>query len=73
VLAPDGLITAHAIPSVPSDAGAGIAIPRGLRLDEAQAAYIRATVDALDGNRSAAARQLGVSRNTIARAMRDVT
>jgi Nif-specific regulatory protein len=73
VLAPDGVIRARAIPSdLPpaADAGAGVRIEEGLTLDEAGKAYIRATVARLDGNRSAAARQLGVSRNTIARALK---
>ncbi len=71
VLSPEGVIQMRAIPSIPPAAsGEGVSIPAGLRLDDAASAYIRATVEALGGNRSAAARQLGVSRNTITRAMR---
>jgi Nif-specific regulatory protein len=70
VLSPDGVIRGAAMPSIPPETTSGIAIPHGLRLDEASAAYVRGTVDALEGNRSAAARQLGVSRNTVAKAMK---
>ncbi len=73
VLAPDGVIAMRALPSMPPAAPGereGVPIPAGLTLDEASDAYVRATVEALDGNRSAAARQLGVSRNTITRVMR---
>ncbi len=74
VLAPDGVIRASAFPErppgpttlPPEDDAARI--PLGLTAGEARDAYIRATVRACGGNRSEAARRLGVSRNTVARA-----
>ncbi|HEY8427988.1 MAG TPA: sigma-54-dependent Fis family transcriptional regulator [Sandaracinaceae bacterium] len=77
VLAPDGVVRASAFPErppgpttvPPGDAGVA-AIPLGLTASEARDAYIRATVRACGGNQSEAARKLGVSRNTVARAMR---
>ncbi len=72
VLSPEGVVRMRSLPSEPppSPTAPGVTIPEGLRLDEASAAYVRATVEALAGNQSAAARQLGVSRNTIARALK---
>jgi DNA-binding NtrC family response regulator len=75
VLSPDGVIKPSAFPerppgptsTVPDDDAARI--PLGLNANEARDAYIRATVRACNGNRSEAARRLGLSRNTIARAM----
>jgi DNA-binding NtrC family response regulator len=49
--------------------GAG-AIPLGLTLEEATQRYIKATVDACDGNRTEAAKRLGVGRNTVGRALK---
>ena len=75
VLAPDGVLRADRFPVMrggredePDTAHARIAL--GLTLDAAGDAYIRATVDACGGNQSEAARRLGVSRNTVARALR---
>ncbi len=75
VLAPDGVVRASAFPerppgrtSTPPDAETA-QIPLGLSANQARDAYIRATVQACDGNRSEAARRLGLSRNTVARAM----
>jgi Nif-specific regulatory protein len=42
-------------------------IPVGLTLDEATRRYVQATVDACDGNKSEAAKRLGVGRNSIGR------
>ena len=50
--------------------GATAAIPVGLPLEEATRRYVAATVAACDGNKTEAARRLGVGRNTIARALR---
>jgi Nif-specific regulatory protein len=71
VLSPGGVIRGAAMPSIPPEAGTGVVVAHGLRLDEASATYVRATVEALGGNRSAAARLLGVSRNTVAKAMKE--
>ncbi|MEC7524786.1 MAG: sigma-54-dependent Fis family transcriptional regulator [Myxococcota bacterium] len=78
VLAPDGVVRASAFPERPpgasspatSSGGArGVVIPHGLTANEARDAYIRATVDDVEGNKSEAARRLAVSRNTVARAL----
>lgn len=45
-------------------------LPPGLSLDEAGRRYIVATVDACGGNKTEAARQLGVGRNTVLRALK---
>jgi len=45
-------------------------VPLGLTLDDATRRYIQATVDSCGGNKTEAARRLGVGRNTIARALR---
>jgi DNA-binding NtrC family response regulator len=79
VLAPDGVIRRSKLPTIRGVARAtseretgrdGFRIAADLKLDDAVRAYIEATVRALGGNRSEAARRLGVSRNTIARALR---
>ena len=72
VLAPDGDLGASHLPSVsrgarPSATPEVMAL--GLTLDEATRRYIAATVEACDGNRSEAAKQLGIGRNTITRAL----
>ena len=48
-----------------------IALPPGLPLEEAERRYARAMLARHDGNQSAAARALGVSRNKLARLLRD--
>ncbi len=72
VLAPDGVVREENFPrEAPTDAGeetAG-AIPIGLTLAEAERRYVEATVDACDGNKTEAARRLGIGRNTLARAL----
>jgi Nif-specific regulatory protein len=45
----------------------GVVLPHGLTLDEACRRYAEATVAACGGNRTEAARRLGVGRNTLAR------
>ena len=57
-------------PPRPLAHGATAAIPVGLPLEEATRRYVAATVAACDGNKTEAARRLGVGRNTIARALR---
>jgi Nif-specific regulatory protein len=51
--------------------GGGVVIPAGLTLEEVQRRYIAATVDECDGNRTEAARRLGIGRNTITRKLND--
>ncbi len=74
VLSPDGLVTASRLPRVRLAAldvePSTISIPEGLSLEDASAEYIRRTVQALGGNQSEAARKLGISRNTVARALK---
>ncbi|HET6613942.1 MAG TPA: sigma 54-interacting transcriptional regulator, partial [Kofleriaceae bacterium] len=75
VLSPDGILRgdhqAQPAPTSVSPSGDGVALPIGLSLEEARARYIRATVDACDGNRTEAARRLNIGRNTIARTLKD--
>jgi Nif-specific regulatory protein len=47
-----------------------IALPPGLTLEEAERRYARAILDREDGNQSAAARALGISRNKLARLLK---
>ncbi len=47
--------------------GGGVVLPKGLTLEEVQKRYIAATVKECDGNRTEAARKLGIGRNTITR------
>ncbi len=48
----------------------GVTIPLGLPLEEAVRLYVDATVKDCDGNKTEAAKSLGVGRNTIGRALR---
>ncbi|MCU0683359.1 MAG: sigma-54-dependent Fis family transcriptional regulator [Polyangiaceae bacterium] len=58
-------LSAVALPgAAPAD---GIVLPPGLTLDEAARRYAEATLEACGGNRTEAARRLGVGRNTLAR------
>ncbi len=45
----------------------GVRLPLDLTADQALARYVKATVEAEGGNRSLAARKLGLGRNTVAR------
>ncbi|MFO0761303.1 MAG: sigma-54-dependent Fis family transcriptional regulator [Byssovorax sp.] len=47
-----------------------VSIPLGLTLEEAEKRYVDATVKACDGNKTEAAKRLGIGRNTIGRALR---
>ncbi len=47
--------------------GAGIALPRSMKMDEAMAFYARKVLDENNGNRSATARALGIGRNRLGR------
>jgi Nif-specific regulatory protein len=79
VLSPDGRIGEELLPpsarvaplgtSLPPAAGT-VALPLGLTLDDASRRYIAATVEACAGNKTEAARKLGVGRNTVGRALR---
>jgi Nif-specific regulatory protein len=53
-----------------SQAGEGVRVPHGLSLEEASRAYAAAAVERAGGNRSAAARELGIGRNKLARLLR---
>jgi transcriptional regulator with GAF, ATPase, and Fis domain len=72
VLSPSGHISTSQLPSRPRSAEARIssgdvAMPMGLSLAAMTARYVEATVLACDGNKTEAARKLGVGRNRIAR------
>ena len=75
VLSPDGKIVDEVLPPSrreqprPAAVADGISLPAGLSLDEVEQRYIEATVEACDGNRTEAARRLGVGRNKVARAL----
>ena len=75
VLSPDGHVTEDALPASSSGAvasarGDGVWLPLGLPLDEASRRYVDATVKAVDGNKTEAARRLDVGRNTIGRVLK---
>ncbi|MGN6110135.1 MAG: sigma-54-dependent Fis family transcriptional regulator [Kofleriaceae bacterium] len=53
-----------------ASAGDEIQLPPDLSLEEAERRYARAILDRCDGNQSAAARALGISRNKLARLLR---
>ena len=55
------------LPGVPAD---GLVLPLGLSLAEAERRYAAATVDSTGGNRSAAARELAIGRNRLARLLK---
>jgi Nif-specific regulatory protein len=84
VLSPDGQLTASpwrraetttppagkpAEAPSPSTTG-GVSLPLGLSMDEAIARYSEATIDACEGNKTEAAKKLGIGRNTLARLLR---
>ncbi len=48
----------------------GVQLPLGLSMEEASSRYAEATVTACDGNKSEAAKKLGIGRNTLARHLR---
>jgi DNA-binding NtrC family response regulator len=59
-----------AIPVMSAEAD-GITLPPGLPLEEAERRYAKAILDREGGNQSAAARALGISRNKLARLLRN--
>lgn len=73
VLSTDGTIGEHRSASMaPPGAGSGgqqLRCPLGLSLAEVNRRYIATTVQACDGNKTEAARRLGVGRNTVSRAL----
>jgi Nif-specific regulatory protein len=56
-----------AIPVPPTD---GVTLPANLSLEEAERRYAKAVLDKEGGNQSAAARALGISRNKLARLLK---
>ena len=77
-LAPDGRITPSHLPrrrptTISDGRSSGgdeeLRLPLHLSLDDAIERYVTAVVAACDGNKTEAARRLGVGRNTIARAL----
>lgn len=73
-LSPDGVIRGELVPAswrgarVP--AGEGVPLPPGLSLEEASRRYAEAAVERAGGNKTEAARLLGVSRNRLARLLK---
>ena len=71
VLAPDGKIGAQHLPRLRAVPAATTgSLPLGLTLDEATRRYAAATLDGCAGNKTEAARRLGIGRNTLARLLR---
>jgi len=54
-----------------AEQGDVIALPPGLELEEAERRYAKAILERNDGNQSAAARALGISRNKLARLLKE--
>ena len=67
--APDAATRAQ-VEEQPGAGDEAVRLPHGLTLDEAARVYAEATVARTDGNRSAAARVLGIGRNRLARILR---
>jgi Nif-specific regulatory protein len=57
-------------PGVAAGAADDVRLPGNLALDEAERRYARAILERCDGNQSAAARLLGISRNKLARLLK---
>jgi len=53
------------------DAGETIELPANISLEEAERRYAKAILERCEGNQSAAARALGISRNRLARLLRE--
>jgi DNA-binding NtrC family response regulator len=83
-LSPDGVLGPPDMPradwtsTAPGDSAAsasmglassGVSLPLGLTLDEAARRYAEASVSAAHGNKTEAAKRLGISRNTLARTL----
>jgi transcriptional regulator with GAF, ATPase, and Fis domain len=85
-LAPDGRVSAAYLPGRRGDTGSlpavkrvveapgaaaeQVTLPLGLSLDEATSRYAEAVVTASEGNKTEAAKRLGIGRNTLARLVR---
>ena len=54
-----------------TDKPAGLFLPAGLSLDEVEARYVADTIERCGGNRSEAARILGIGRNTLLRKLKE--
>ncbi|MEZ4227148.1 MAG: sigma-54-dependent Fis family transcriptional regulator [Polyangiaceae bacterium] len=72
VLSPEGhvadeLLPASSVPRGPSTRTDGVFVPDGVTLDEATRLVIDRAVALCDGNKTEAARRLGIGRNTIGR------
>ena len=65
---PDGVSSTPPPLARPDEEGM-LLLPKDLTLDEASRRYSESTLARLDGNKSEAARQLGVSRNTLTRVL----
>jgi DNA-binding NtrC family response regulator len=63
-------MTSSAIPIEPPETSDAITLPPDLELEEAERRYARAILERCDGNQSAAARALGISRNKLARLLK---
>jgi Nif-specific regulatory protein len=61
-------IPAIQLPPQPTDGN--ISLPADLELEEVERRYAKAILDRNDGNQSAAARALGISRNKLARLLK---
>ena len=79
VLAPDGVIRASSFPAgdgsprpATKAAPPAVELALGLTLEEAERRYAKACVDQHEGNKTEAARELGIGRNTLARLLKDV-
>ena len=55
----------------PNEIPAGVFLPEGLSLEEVEARYLTHTIDRCGGNRSEAARILGIGRNTLLRKLKE--
>ena len=66
---PPGVSALPAPPAVPASTATRDAIPAGLTLDDAIRAYVQRALDDAGGNKTEAARQLGIGRNRLARVL----
>ena len=75
----DSASSPAAVPTSPSvspaapatEIAAGVFLPEGLSLEEVEARYLAHTIDRCGGNRSEAARILGIGRNTLLRKLKE--
>ncbi len=67
---PSGELTVPLLPP-PSPSSPGLHIPEGLTLEEVEQRYLAYTIQRYGGNRSEAARALGIGRNTLLRKLRE--